>query len=357
MKIFLIFSFIISASFAHREDFAPPVDTICKYFIDEENGYTAKCENVNYLDDKGRIRFTGVQMEKKTNEDVKQLEIVPPSKTKLVPSDDIFTYYVNLQNLEMRDVGLEKLDYIVNCFDLDSINFSNNHIREVMHDTFFVCRDLMYLDLSYNEITSIHENTFKKPKNIIELNLSFNRIEKISRKHFMSIKKLRKLNLHGNNIKKVTYDVFNDLYDLITLDLSQNPIEIIDSRFFDFVMFLEELNLSATNIRKFMPGTFKSLKRLKSLDISSNFLQYLDGEMLVKNNELEKLKISQCSLYAIGRHFLDKVPKLNHLESKGNQCFDGIATGNVEEIRNKAMKCLENDEIRKREVEGGKVEL
>lgn len=356
MNLFFILLFIFSLSIAHREDIVP-TDTICKYFMDEEYGYTVQCEEVKYVDDRERIRFTGLQMEGKTNEDVKHLTIAPPSKATLIPSDDIFLYYMNLQSLEMKNVGLEKVDYIVNCYDIDTLNLSNNHIREVTHDAFFVCRDLMYLDLSYNEISSIHDNTFNKPKDLVELNLSFNRIEKISRKLFKPIKKLRKINLHGNNIKKLPYDVFNDLYDLISLDLSQNPFDAIDARFFDFVMFLEELNLSATSIRKFVPGTFKSLKRLKTLDISANFLQHLDGEMLVKNADLQTLKISQCSLYAIGKHFFDKVPKLATVESKGNQCFDGIVTGGVEDIREKLMKCLENDEIRKREIDGGKVEL
>lgn len=345
---FFVSSLLISIVVAHRSDIKP-VDTICKYFVEEDRGYVAQCQDVKLSDESQHVRFTGVQVEKKTNEDVKFLDIVPPSTISFFPSEDIFTYYVGLKNVEACNVNIEKLDYIYNCYELLNITLSNNHINEVTFDTFFLCRDLLFLDLSHNQIKDIPDNTFSQPLNLRELNLSFNRIEKLSRKHFKPAKKLRKINLHANNIQKLPHDVFNDLFDLNTLDLSQNPITMLDPRFFDYVMFLEDLNLSGTALRKFLPGTFKSLKRLKTLDISSNFLQSLDGEMLAKNNELNVLKISQCSINEIGQHFFDKLPKLDLVESRGNRCFDGLAFGNNDKIKQTFSTCIENDDRKRRE--------
>lgn len=351
IKILVVSSLLISIVLAHTSD-VKPVDVHCKYYVDDERGYVAKCEDVKLADQSQHVRFTGVQVEKKTNEDVKFLDIVPPSDIKFFPSKDIFTYYVGLQNVEACNVNIEKLDYIYNCFELVNITLSNNQISEIEFDTFFLCRDLLFLDLSYNQIKDIPENTFSQPSNIIELNLSINRIEKLTRKHFKPMKKLRKVNLHANNIQKLSHDIFNDLFDLNTLDLSHNPIISLDSRFFDFVMFLENLNLAGTNLRKFLPGTFKSLKRLKTLDISANFFQSLDGEMLAKNGELHTLKISQCSINEIGEHFFDKLPKLSLVESRGNRCFDGLAFSNNDEIKQKFATCIENDERKRRAVRG-----
>ena len=82
---------------------------------------------------------------------------------------------------------------------------------------------------------------------------------------------------------------------------------------------------------------------MKSLDISSNLLQNLDGEMLVANGNLEKLRINHCSLLGMGKHFFDRLPNLNYVDSKGNPCYDGEVSGNSDHIKTYFNKCFENE--------------
>jgi Leucine-rich repeat (LRR) protein len=352
----LILSIILIADVSHsHKDDATPVDTICEYFLDDERGYVARCPSVILKTEDQHVRFTGTQVEKKTNEDVKYLEIVPPSNIAFLPSLDLFAYYVNLESLDVRNVNIQVLDYIYNCFPLVYITLSHNHIQEVIHDAFFVCRDLQILDLSHNAIQNIHENAFGQSKHMIELDISFNRLTTISRKLFKPVKNLRKLNLENNQIKSLPFNVFNDLFDLVTLDLSNNAITMLDGRLFDFVMHLEWLDLSRTNTRKFTPGLFKSLKRLKYLDISSNPLRTLDGEMLTKNNDLLELRANDCSISDVGKHFFDKITKLTLVEAKENQCVNGVFKGTVDEIQLKFDICIKNADSKRREPHNGEL--
>lgn len=347
----LVFVFLFYASFvnSHKNDEIAPSDTVCDYIVDEVKGYVARCSNIILKDESEHVRFTGVQADKKTNEDVKYLEIVQPSNIKFIPSQDIFTYFMNLENLDVRNVNVEVLDYIYNCYPLVYITLSHNHIREILYDAFFVCRDLKKLDLSHNIISNIHENAFGPTKNLVELDVSYNQLSTLSRKLLKPIKSLRKLNLKNNKLKTIPFNVFNDLFDLQVLDVSNNPLSMLDSRLFDFLMFLEDLNLSTTYIKKFAPGTFKSLKRLKYLDISGNSLHTLDGEMLSKNSEMEELRINRMQLFDVGRHFFDKINKLALIEAAENKCIDGIFKGTVDEIREKFETCISNSDNKRRD--------
>lgn len=55
---FLISSLLVSLVLAHQGDIKP-VDTFCNYFIDEERGYVAKCQDVKLGDKSQHVRFTG----------------------------------------------------------------------------------------------------------------------------------------------------------------------------------------------------------------------------------------------------------------------------------------------------------
>ena len=310
-------------------------------FIEDDRGYVCEMTRLKLHSENDRIRITGQQIEGKCNEDVRYLHI-HSSESFIVPSEDIFTYLVNLVNLEMRGVSIRKIDPIINCVPLEKIILSENEINKLDAGVFVECNNLEILDLSKNSISKIHVNAFGSLTALKELDLSFNRIDKLTRKTIKPMKNLKKLSLHHNKLAEINYDTFNDMFYLTELDLSENPLTRLDFRTFDFTIHIEILKLSSTEVKKFHPFTFKNLRRIRYLDISNTSVRYMNNDMLSTNTELVELHMDNCGTRAIGRQFFDKLNKLTAVHANKNKCIDGVFSGDVVDMRAKFMKCFEN---------------
>lgn len=344
VALVLFLTVLLGLSRGHR-DAKPPRDVICNY-IEDDRGYVCEITNLKLhsLDD--NLRFTGKQIKPKSNEDVIYLHI-HSSETHVVPSENIFEYFTNLQRLDMKKVSIKKLDEIVNCTPLEFITFSDNQITSLEAGVFIECVSLEVLDLSKNQISGIHDNAFSSLKELRELDLSFNQITKIIRKVIKPMKNLRKFSLKNNNIRELAHDTFNDMFHLADLDLSNNPLSRLDFRFFDYTVHIDTLRLVGTNIQKFHPFTFKNLRRLKFLDISENSLKHIDNDLLSTNGEIEELRMDRIVMKSIGRKFFDKLNKLTVFHANGNKCVDGIFRGSLVDIRPNFLLCMDkSDEIR-----------
>lgn len=339
-----IFQFVLSCLIfnviAHTDENTPPRDVFCKYFEDDR-GYVCEITKLKLYHGKDKIRITGEQKAGKTNEDVQYLHI-HSSESHVIPSEDIFTYLVNLEKLEMKGVSVKKIDHIVNCAPLISIILSQNQIKTLDAGVFIECISLELLDLSKNEISKIHVNAFGSLNALEELDLSSNRIEKLTRKTIKPLKNLKKLSLQSNKLAEINYDTFNDMFHLTELDLSENPLTRLDFRTFDFTIHIETLKLRSIMIKKFHPFTFKNLRRVRYLDISNTSTRYINNDMLSTNVELVELRIENCGIRAIGRNFFDKLNKLSVVHATKNKCVDGVFSGDVVDIRAKFMTCIQN---------------
>lgn len=328
----------------HRESSKELKIVECDYFIDKtgQGGYTSQCQNLKLIEDDEEVRFTGKRLSGTSNEDVVTLHIDISSTVNFIPSTNIFTYYPNLRRLDMHNIAVKKITYIVNCFPLEYINLDGNQINQIDADVFTDCEILEVLKIKMNEINKIHDNAFGPLRNLIELDLSYNKIEIITRKMLNPMKKLQKLDLLWNAIKIFSADNFNDLHNLKFLDLSVNPLTGVDHRQFDFNVNLETFHVSGTQIRKFPVGIFRNLRRLRFLDISNNQLRVLDGDLLKYNTDLEDLNIDKTSLKYLGSNFFDKISRISVVHARQNACIDGVLAGNVYTIRPQFLKCMDN---------------
>lgn len=341
----LILTCLVINVIAHTEQDKPPRDVFCNYFEDDR-GYVCEITKLKLHHESDRIRLTGKRKEGKSNEDVSYLHI-HSSESHIVPSEDIFTYLVNLVSLEMRGVSVKKVDQIINCAPLELIILSENEIKSLDAGVFVECSSLEILDLSKNEIFKIHVNAFGSLSALRELDLSFNKIDKLTRKTIKPLKNLKKLSLQSNKLAEINYDTFNDMFHLSELDLSDNPLTRLDFRTFDFTIHIETLKLRSTEIRKFHPFTFKNLRRVRYLDISNTNIRYVSNDMLSTNSELVELRMENCGTRAVGRQFFDKLNKLAVVHASNNKCVDGVFKGDVVDIRAKFIKCMQNwDDIR-----------
>lgn len=344
-KVFLfVLAYLVASAFTHKGE-TERRDIKCNY-IEDDRGYVCEIVNLKLYHEDDWLRFTGQQLSKNTNEDVRYLHI-RSSECHIVPSENIFSYFMNLEMLEMKGVGVKQLDPIINCFPLELIILSQNQITSLGAGVFIECEKLDTLDLSENEISKINDNAFSSLKYLTNLDLSKNKLTKITRKSFKPMKKLRKLSLQGNKLKETPHDVFNDLFDLLELDLSDNPLTRIDFRVFDFTIHIETLRLRGTEIKKLHQFTFNNLRRLRYLDLSNNDLKDIDNEMLITNKEIVEIRLDNCSIETIGRQFFDKLNKLTIFYANQNQCVDGVFRGDPVSIRPNFLNCFENWDQRK----------
>lgn len=336
--IFLILLSFAACSVAHREG-KPPRDVNCTYILDDR-GYVCEIENLKLFKDDDLLRFTGKQQPGQSNEHVSYLRI-HSSESHIVPSENIFGYFTNLQHLDMKDVSVKKIDPIEFCTPLLSIVLSGNKVTKLKAGTFIECENLEVLDLSRNAIWDIEENTFSSLNALESLDMSSNKLETIARKTLKPLKKLKKLSLKANQFKEFVHNVFNDLFELRELDLSGNPLKRIDFRTFDFTIHVETLHLMGTEVKRLHPMTFKNLRRLRYLDISHNSLPHILNEIFSTNKEMVELRMDNCGIKSIGRQFFDKLNSLAKVSANGNRCVNGVFRGDVADIRPKFLSCFE----------------
>lgn len=314
-------------------------DVPCK-FINDDRGYVCEIENLKLYEQDDWLRFTGEQLKGMNNEEVTYLHI-RSSETYHVPSENIFSYFTNLVNLEMKGVSVKRLDPIVNCFPLVKIILSENKIKLIDAGVFIDCEHLEILDLSKNEIEKIHDNAFGSLNTLEVLDLSNNKITKLTRKIIKAVKNLKKLSLNSNLLKEFSHDTFNDMFHLTELDLSNNPLKRLDFRSFDFTIHIQRLHLRETEIKKFHPFTFKNLRRLEFIDISNNNFNHLKNDLLSTNGELLEVRMDKIGMRAMGRQFFDKLNKLRLISANENKCVDGVFRGDVVQIRPNFLKCFD----------------
>lgn len=336
---FILTCFVLVYGASCHQDHSKARDVECKFFEDDR-GYVCEITRLNMHTEDDLVRFTGKQLVGHTNEDVRVLHI-HSTESFIVPSENIFHYFVNLEILEMRGVKVKKVDPIQFCEALEKIILSENEIKKLSAGTFVECSNLEILDVSKNVIKSMSDNAFSSLKLLKELDLSQNSIEKLTRKVLKPMKKLRKLSLQNNKLKEIPQDIFNDLFDLQELDISYNPLTRIDFRVFDFIINIETLRLKGTEIKKFHPLTFTHVRRLKYLDISNNDLKNIENDMLTTNKMIIELRMDNCNLESMGRQFFDKFEKLSYFSANRNVCVDGVFKGDVVAIRPKFLRCFE----------------
>lgn len=340
-KVLLIFNLLVSLAWCHTTNEGPVRDVNCIFNIDPERGYTCELVDFLYFNEDERVRFVGQQQGGNTNEDVDTV-FIHDSQTHFIPFEQIMHYFTNLKHLDVQRSNMKQLTQLANGYSLVTVTMKHNGIQSLDAGLFIECASLENLDLSHNEIFRIHENALGSLKSVVDVNLSHNKIQHLKRKTVKPLKNVKILNLRANNLKDLPHDLFNDLFHLTDLDISENPIIRLDFRTFDFTVHLEHLKLGSLQIKTIHKYVFKNLRRLVTLDISKNDMKTVDGEILSTNKNLETLFMNDCNIMGIGRQFFDKLDALKGIYATGNQCVDGVFSGNIVDYRPKFLKCFQN---------------
>lgn len=183
---------------------------------------------------------------------------------------------------------------------LQTLDLSNNNLKEIPRMSFMLLPALLQLDLSKNpQLNTLPLTVFQTLTRLETLNLGHTGIKQISPELFLRNNALRQLSLTHNSIQELTDSAFQNLYNLTSFDLSNNHI---------------------SNIR---PGTFTSLTRLKKLDLSGNKLTSFKGEFFVlrrsNGTQLEELNLSDNELSYLFPSSFRVHPRLQRLSAARNK--------------------------------------
>lgn len=267
IRAILVLVFVISSGFGGH---VPGREGKCEYSNDHSpilgNVYTCRIKNAILQNGHDKFTITGTHQSKGRKDlGVKFVEF-SSSNLSYIPSQ-IFRKFPNLEYLNINEVGLKKINPIVNASDLKVILANNNQITALNAKVFEVSTDLEVLSFRKNQIEEVDVHAFHHLGNLRELYLSDNRI----------------LSLHMNT--------FSPLISLEILSISGNQLQTIDMELFQSNLQLREVLLHDNKITAIHPQTFNSLTELFNLELRGNLcadkdIRYDDGgefEDLVKN--------------------------------------------------------------------------
>jgi len=110
--------------------------------------------------------------------------------------------------------------------------------------------------------------------------------------------KLRKLSIQDSNIKQLTYDLFDNLDDLIVLKLARNKIVSVDDDTFEWnPLKLEIVDMSKNQIRYIQHFLFYDLTSLQEINLSENKIAFVHPHAFQKLTQLRRLNLSKNHLH------------------------------------------------------------
>lgn len=184
-----------------------------------------------------------------------------------------------------------------------------------------------FLDTLYmmgSGLTRIQTNAFNRAHNLRV-------IEFIENPEFRAI--------HANGFLGAT--------NLRWIDFHANQIDHIHEAAFSGLISLETLFLDVNQIHELPAKLFQPLIKLEWVVISDNQLETLDGSLFANNSNVERLSIARNRIDAIGRSFLDGMPKLLMFNTLENICannvwfIDGVGV-TLDTVRQGLTTCFDN---------------
>ena len=110
--------------------------------------------------------------------------------------------------------------------------------------------------------------------------------------------KLRKLSVQNSKIKVLTYDLFDNLDDLIVLKLARNQIISVDDDTFEWnPLKLEIVDMSHNQIRYIQHFLFYDLTSLQEISLNNNKIAFVHPHAFQKLTQLRRLDLSENHLH------------------------------------------------------------
>ncbi|XP_005108716.1 toll-like receptor 4 [Aplysia californica] len=194
-----------------------------------------------------------------------------------------------------------------------SIDFSNNRIKQLMSQNLTLYPNLLALNMSNNLLSSIDSASMEMPNfwsPVKILDISFNEVENITDYAFENLSNLTHLFAARIQVSRITNFTFAGLHSLEVLDLSYGIIGHIETGAFRSLERLSILLLTH-NIRlssyKMTSDLFRPLRQLFKLDIAGS-----SGGQNVPSQSLSVLH-NLSELYVDGNKILHFGPEVRNL--------------------------------------------
>lgn len=183
-------------------------------------------------------------------------------------------YSLNIAN---HDGKILQFEVFSNLKHLRKLTADHNKLTGLSYNV-FLYTDLNYLDLSWNEFSKIDDIGLSGAKNLETLNISNNNVREIYEKSFLHLNRLKVLDLSFNNLTELNVAAFGALVELEYLMLAHINISHIDFGSFSTLKNLVSLDLCGNHIQTIdiesQPIVFH---HLKYINVSSNGMINMNG--------------------------------------------------------------------------------
>ena len=208
------------------------------------------------------------------------------------------------------------LESLSQCVSLTYLDLGGNNLKcsaDHSDHLFRTLVNLEHLDLSDMGLTYLDPNTFEANTNLIHLDLSDNHlIEELNANIFDVNTKLKYLSLHGNHVT-LNSNIFEKFVALEHLNLSQMGLTFLDPNIFQTNTNLTELYLFRNKLSEFNPVLLEKNTQLKVLYLGANSLADLDPIIIKNLTHLEELDLMDAKLRTLDLSMFDNLLKLKIL--------------------------------------------
>ncbi|KAK7077338.1 hypothetical protein SK128_003774 [Halocaridina rubra] len=212
---------------------------------------------------------------------------------------------VREKGLDCRDRNIQDLpDELAIPDTIAKVDFSRNHIGQLLDITFNTNNKILYLDFSDNDIEHLYDNVFQTVPNLKNLLLRNNKLKSISEKAFVGVTNLTSLDLSYNQLENLPSSAFESLTALEELILDFNPLVRPDLLLLANNSQLRSLSLSEVGIETLHPDFFpENLKKLEKLSLAHNDISFVPTKALFRIREsLKELDLSGNPIQTLGAY-------------------------------------------------------
>lgn len=246
---------------------------------------------------------------------IRRVQIVSQSGVKYFPSD-LFTAFVNLEELRMNSTGLEELnenDFLL-PMKLVELDLSGNRLRVINSGVFsHVAKFAQTLPQPSNISTiAVSRNQPMPLYKLRTLILDRNEIADIEDHSFRGLISLFDLRLKENRLRIVRNQTFVGLPSLAFLDLAKNQIETIEEGAFDFQM-LEVLYLGENKLKSLSDDLFSHLRNIQLITLNQNEFERI-GQSLYGVSTLEHIFLNNNRIGDINLTAIAQMRRLRYLQ-------------------------------------------
>ncbi|XP_053213413.1 protein artichoke-like [Panonychus citri] len=252
--------------------------------------------------------------------------------------------FLDVANVTTLDLSHNNISGIPNLAfensDVTNLLLNHNFIVDSTKILISNLTGIKMLNLSHNQITDLNRKSLSTGKlyELETIDLSNNFIKDLTGSIFEKFQSIRELRLNNNKLRKIGFGAFGACPTLLKLDLSQNEITIVANgglsslisvrfidvsynritKLFTIPISLNTLYLQHNRIDSITAGTFPSMNALLELYLDSNIIADLEPGSLANLLTLRLLSLRNNSLTSVPKAALQQLTSLSYLDLSSN---------------------------------------